>query len=942
MNYLQNINFDWLSIGLEYNYEQFANEAFEYRIVFNSDIKELPAGVTIEWIPPENSDNLQVLYPLQIVSSEQNKLRLHFINHYSFSIWFRVLKEGTQKLGVIKISSDDNSYYREISLEEINVKSKLFPVYQVHPNKEVAECLEKELLNDVHNCIAYTITGFGGVGKTFLINDILVKAANNSYICFDVACPQVIINNSFLWTKLLLDICRFFNSNFIYEDKILEYCKTILGIYYDEIWEADITAFLTGNSYNISFIIEFFVSIFLRVSQNKNVLIWISDTHWISEESGELLRKIISVLKTNKMFLLHKILFVIEGRKDEMLLFDNKFYYPFAWENFLLKAEVNKLEMNLWGKEDCRKLINSLICKNNNEEIDDKYKNELVRYLLSYSNGTPMHILEQLRYLIQCEKLALRKDGTIYIVNTNWNSLFSNDITKLISLRISFYREKYANLIDYLIIVANLSEFITPVVAEYLLKIIKKKYPNFESFIVEIGLGEVKRNTITFLHEYYVVCLRKLSIDDPEIVHMVFEWLSKKADIDIKIALCCIQVGFLQDHIDYHFLCKKIISCLENLVSPNIKKNLYEYLSRIPESVLNQYEYKLYVVYFDLAQIIIQSGNWIYAKEYLHKIVSEFELKDCDYFYYKALAYQDLSNISSGQLLMDEAINFAETGLESIKTALSIYGESCENLKRAQELLLERLAICQLFSGDLKVALATQNEAFNSAVTRGDAYMKLRIDYERGGTYLHTDIDNGISILHDKYIESLKFEMLYEEEWALIHTMELVGKLLRAQNDKGDLLHTIYEECMKLEYSIQDKGYNYTASINLQTAACALLLDTGDILSALPIFIKSLEKALDANLDELLWKCYINLAQCYHKLGEHEKAIYYGYKCAEIINQMMLYNPVNRHNLEKLFMLPILRLHKIIPEETIYCRSNDTDIHVHHIRWDENIFFIMN
>ena len=194
--------------------------------------------------------------------------------------------------------------------------------------------------------------------------------------------------------------------------------------------------------------------------------------------------------------------------------------------------------------------------------------------------------------------------------------------------------------------------------------------------------------------------------------------------------------------------------------------------------------------------------------------------------------------------------------------------------------------------------------------------MQLRIDYERGGTRLHTNLKDGIQRLKNRYIESLECETLFEEEPALIHAMLLVGKLLKENASRRKRkMEEIYNESMKLEYSIQDKAYNYTASINLQTAACARLIQTDSVDEALPIFIKSLEKAIDSNLDELLWKCYINIAQCYLFLGAKEEAVHYADKCKRIIESMQQMNPGNRESLNRLYELPAACADNILGEE---------------------------
>ena len=152
---------------------------------------------------------------------------------------------------------------------------------------------------------------------------------------------------------------------------------------------------------------------------------------------------------------------------------------------------------------------------------------------------------------------------------------------------------------------------------------------------------------------------------------------------------------------------------------------------------------------------------------------------------------------------------------------------------------------------------------------------------------------------------------------------------------------------MELDITIKNKGYNYGASINLQTAACANLYMTNDIESTIPLFMKSLEKAVDANLDELLWKCYINISQCYQYIGADEEAKLYAKKCINIIDNMLQQNPKGRPQLESLFQHPIECLRKIAADYAPKC-IYDTNcniysgLEIHYVKWNECSFFIMN
>ena len=477
--YLSNLEINWISVRVEGNSCNRMSENFVHCVTIKSDIKDIPIHLKVKWIG--SSNDIQLLYPLQLIELSPFSYELTIVNEYRLSLWFRGINEGMQSLGKLIISSDDGSYIQEVELNSVEIKKDIFPIYQVAPNKEIAEILEKEINNPHPTCVAFAITGCGGIGKSSLISDIFVKAANLGYLCIDVPHSHTIVNDSGFWSEVFLQIYSQYGHKVLYEDKIVEYTEEFLNPSFKPGWKHDISALLNNNTYIVGNIVECLVSVLCKVAQKHKILLWLSDMHWMSENTGELLRKVITTLKNNPSYLCYRIVFLVEGRENEMLLIDHKFRYPFAWNNFLIKTNIVNLKMKLWDRKDSKRFIIALLHSNQSKLNSSAPLKELTEYLLEYCKGVPMHILEQLKYLIVKNRIFLKSDGSLVIQDTNWKGLFSNDLKELIRLRIHYYRERYSDLMDYVIVMAKLSNHLETSISIYILRKMRICCPNLDA-----------------------------------------------------------------------------------------------------------------------------------------------------------------------------------------------------------------------------------------------------------------------------------------------------------------------------------------------------------------------------------------------------------------------------------------------------------------------------
>lgn len=123
-SYLSDINLEWISIRIEHNDNRLVNVPFEYRIIINSDIKNIPLDIIAEWRPnDEEKECIQLLYPLKMASSGHKGLQLRVTNSYTLPMMFRSLQDGMHNLGNIIFRSSDGVLCHETSLGNVLIRN---------------------------------------------------------------------------------------------------------------------------------------------------------------------------------------------------------------------------------------------------------------------------------------------------------------------------------------------------------------------------------------------------------------------------------------------------------------------------------------------------------------------------------------------------------------------------------------------------------------------------------------------------------------------------------------------------------------------------------------------------------------------------------------------------------------------------------------------------
>lgn len=939
--YLNEIEDEYVQVTVTEITNANIGEILEIPICIQTSTHGFPAQLSICWdASDEIKRKLQLIKPLDLLKRDSG-LCIEITAEYHLSIFFRALSEGEFNLGSLSITTGDGYTVGNFSLGTIQFSKNLMPVFQHHPNNDISERIYLNLTDETIKYQCSTVLGCGGIGKSFLINELMLRLSNQNYLCIKMEHSHNVVAAGEFMREFTCDLIGSQLHNFYLISELKKYLIHFLGEYYIEEWNDDVDKFLgLSENFSLDIISSLLVTLIIKICMKQTLIVWFSNLHWINETDSNIILKVSQMLERNQNFLPFHARFILEGRKDEVIIQNNKkTFIPHIWQNLQIKINSDEYILKFWNKNDTEKFIASLLNLSEHKQDYKLYVN-LYNQLLAMASGVPMHIVEQIRYLLQQNKLCLNQKGQIFITDSKWKDLFSSKLKELVYSRLLYFIKQYPEYGDWLILYAKFDNISSKALKRYICKRILNSNLLAETIALESDFFKFTNSTIKFQHEYYSETMKTMYVQDEQTIHSLLTWCDGQEVLSIGDQLCRIELLNLLDTPDYALLIKNALNIVCENIDDSISLLTYSVLADVPEAILHQFNLELCNIYNSLSQLTMRLGNYEIAEEYLNNILTS-NVPENSHVYYCALAYQQLSNINSAKLKLDIAIDYAKEGLQYIQNQ-EILGSMDQKLKEAQIMLFSRQSINYAFAGDWDNSMRYQKIAVFELLKISKPYITIRIAYERSGLLLHKTPQIQIQRLAFLYQQALKIPEMFPTELYLIKAMELVGRLILFHN-KCDELNNIKKDAINLEQFLNNQGSNYIACINYLVLGTCDLLMNNTIEESFDYFFKATENALDSGRDEMLWKCYINISQLYQCIGLLDEAQNFAQKSSNIINKLLQNNPRQKTELLKLYQNPICIADAILhsKEQNPNYFDNSHVLEILAVKWNNKIIFLM-
>lgn len=879
--------------------------------------------------PLENS-KFEVLLPSRLAGPGY-ELLLSGHDPNKFEFFLRCFVGGKRRLGTITIETEAGLQIDSVDLGEKEFLRTFEPPYFDKPNRNfhrnVTLRLGAAANGEVH---PLAILGAGGAGKSRFCDAVLEEAADLGFDWVTTGHDNSIKARRRLLRSLIMNLMP--NGEGSPYEQVLHWLRGRVNPLKSSRERALKTYFEDDNeAVAAEVVVATLLAVIVERTKYQPLFIHLRDLHWADGETLSILGDVIDALR-NARQLTFGVVFLLEGRdRDSLRLQTGLYRPPEDWLAFLNARGYEQIEIPPWTKAHSKDFLHDLI---EAARVPTKgvvsarlpLFEQMCDHIMSASAGNPMHIIEQLKSLIDKEYVAVTDSGTIYLkqfLPVDWQP--AQTIEELINSRLAFLRARSPLAAELLIVMAKIG----PRVPGALFRFVHRTGGSDVALISELygmDMAIMPRHdgeSFEFRHEnYYHVCRNTQIRGNAPYLAAAISFYQNQHNLTAKQDF---EAAFLLAHNeppDYSVMLRHVIRGMDEAKRTGdslLCLDFYTFFLNLPSNIMNQSGLDPAEVRLDHGVRQILSGNWEKSLKSLREAESIFARRpQVQSRIRRVLCKLEIIDALVTLMRTDEAIEEFEKGQSLIDATLAhsndLDGSAKRSLIETRDRLWLRCAVTNWFDGNLREAAKWQRRAFVSGRSEHNYLTKGEALREFGTLTLHRNPLFGRRLLLQA-IEQLDNE--HQHQSTILARVEILfADLLLASWVNSDLsrIRSIKQEANQLHYLCQEKASLYEAAlVALVSGSCCAL--NSELEDAHHWFKLAVTTAMRTSAFEEIWKGRVNLSQICLELGLLEEAKVHATEAVETLLVGLDSGSWNRRAVRRqMLMWPLLQCIRGAPE----------------------------
>lgn len=849
---------------------------------------------------PLESSRIEVLLPSRLAGPGQ-ELLLSGGEVTEVEFFLRCFVAGRHRLGSIQIETESGLLIDSVGLGEREFLRTFEPPYFEKPNRALHRIVTYHLGAAAGGEVrALAVLGAGGAGKSRFCEAVIEEAADLGFDWLSLGHDNSIRSRRRL-IRLLITSLLPGRTNAPPLEQVLQWLRGRMSPFEESHERALKTYFQEeGEAVAADVVTAALLTLIIERTTYRPLFIHLRDLHWADGETLSILGNTIDALSDACQTALGT-LFLLEGRdRDSLRLQTSLFRPPEDWLNFLKARSYERLEIEPWTAEQSRDFLLDMIEAARDPAAGAPSRRlplfeQLCEHILAASSGNPMHIIEQLKSLIDRDYVEVTDAGTIYLkqyVPTDWRP--SETVEDLIRLRLEFLKERSPLAAELLTVMAKIG----PRVPGALFRFVRRHAVEAEVPLADlygVDMAVVPRHdgeSFEFLHEnYYQVCRNAEIRGEAPHLSAAIAFYQNQRGLTARQEF---EAAFLLAHHerqDHERLIRHATHGLEEAKREGdnlLCLDFCRFILNLPENVMREGGIDPAEVKHEQGARQVFSGNWEESLKSLREAESSFALRPLT----ESVVTRRLScRVDAADALVtlmrtEEALSEVEEGLQLVSYVLSTRSEDDDPLARklieARDRLWLRRAVAHWFDGDILQAAKWQRRAHVSGRAQRNALTVGEALREFGTLVLHRHPLFGRRML-GRAVEHLGGDRDHQATILARVEMLFADLLLAAWVDEeAGRVPEIRERAARLHYVCQERASLYEAALVALAAGSCCALD-GELEDAHHWFRLAVTTAMRTSAYEEIWKGRLNLGQVCLELNLRAEAELHATEAARIM-----------------------------------------------------------
>lgn len=856
---------------------------------------------------------MEILRPSNLVGNDGIVLKVSLQSPLKFKFHMRCFIMGEHPVGTILVYNGIGELLQQVNLGTITLIHTFQPVFYSKPVSSLKKIVEEKIIDSSTNSKFYAIivTGHGGIGKSAFCQACLDYAADEGFEWGSIGHGDAFGEEDGILKQLLLSLAKKEDDEIASIDSILRSIDNSITNDKCKLISATKSLFCSSHvDIDAEAIVKVLTILILSALNHSPLILHLHDLHWAGKILFTILSDLIVLLKASSASLPNGLIFILEGRSRENVFSRDNYYFPKDWIDFIQRVPAEKIELKSWDDKWTENFVEDIILKKINPNDTTLAQNipmhqELVKGIMCYSSGNPMHIIEQFKLLFDKEIVCLSANGYLYVKNyhpSSWlelrdkngnNKLFPQSVQDTIQARISHYKENNKLLIELLAVVGKIGRFIPSRLFWFLVQSVPGGFSEQAFIALDVGsLPGPNTTNFSFRHENYYEQFNKYQLPETcVLIEAALNWLESQDHIDSDSYLSITKLYIISSiNKRLQAACKAGNLARQGFLKYHRDNMILESLQallKIPDDYLKLESLNRSNLIYQLAMVLARTGNWEETCRVLENLALDgvgHPLDSYEGFNY-LLAKAELGNIylslqRCGDSLraVAEVLPLVESHLNNnegnIDYSLNLVENEITNefltdltpnnitYRLIREKLMHRRAVALWFNGEMVSGGRWQWKAFLSARKAGDLLGMSVALREFGTLMLHRNPLKGCNILEKSLSLAKSIQKLHHITLLLTDIQLQMGYILLAE-DLGSTFSRIafiLEKTTILYSQARNTHCIYETSIaGLNCAAMEAI--RGNFEEARLWYQSVITTTTLGGLQDELWKAQIGLAQ---------------------------------------------------------------------------------